>query len=59
MSVVGPYLLDSDVFIQAKNEHYAFSICPGFWECLIGHFQTRKRRAFDSNSTTIRARQSK
>ena len=26
------YLLDSDVFIQAKNLHYGFDFCPGFWE---------------------------
>lgn len=25
------YLLDSDVLIQAKNAHYGFDICPGFW----------------------------
>lgn len=25
------YLIDSDVFIQAKNRHYSFEICPGFW----------------------------
>ncbi|MGH3228502.1 MAG: DUF4411 family protein [Streptosporangiaceae bacterium] len=24
-----PYLLDSDVFIQAKNLHYSFDFCPG------------------------------
>ena len=28
------YLLDSDVFLQAKNLHYGFDICPGFWEWL-------------------------
>jgi len=28
------YLLDSDVFIQAKNLHYRFKVCPGFWEWL-------------------------
>lgn len=28
------YLLDSDVFIQAKNFHYGFDICPGFWTWL-------------------------
>lgn len=27
-----PYLLDSDVFIQAKNLHYSFDFCPAFWE---------------------------
>jgi uncharacterized protein DUF4411 len=28
------YLLDTDVFIQAKNLHYAFDVCPGFWSWL-------------------------
>jgi hypothetical protein len=28
------YLLDSDVFIQAKNLHYRFDTCPGFWDWL-------------------------
>lgn len=27
-----PYLLDSDVLIQAKNLHYSFDFCPAFWE---------------------------
>lgn len=26
------YLLDSNVFIQAKNFHYGFDFCPGFWD---------------------------
>jgi hypothetical protein len=25
------YLLDADVFIQAKNLHYGFDFCPAFW----------------------------
>jgi hypothetical protein len=29
------FLLDSDVFIAAKNTYYAFEICPGFWEGLL------------------------
>jgi predicted nucleic acid-binding protein len=29
------YLLDADVFIRAKNDHYGFDICPGFWDWLI------------------------
>lgn len=28
------YLLDADVFIQAKNRHYAFDIFPVFWSWL-------------------------
>jgi hypothetical protein len=34
----GPvYLVDSDVFITAKNLYYAFDLCPGFWESLLHH----------------------
>ncbi len=29
------YLLDANVFIQAKNLHYGFDICPGFWDWLV------------------------
>ncbi len=29
------YLLDSNVFIQAKNLHYGFDFVPGFWDWLI------------------------
>lgn len=29
------YLLDSDVFIQAKNLHYGLDFCPAFWGWLI------------------------
>ncbi len=28
------YLLDSDVFIDAKNRHYGFDIVPAFWDWL-------------------------
>ena len=28
------YLLDSNVFIQAKNLHYGFDFCPAFWDWL-------------------------
>ncbi|HEX6506929.1 MAG TPA: DUF4411 family protein [Chloroflexota bacterium] len=26
------YLLDANIFIQAKNLHYGFDFCPGFWD---------------------------
>lgn len=29
------YLLDANVFIQAKNFHYGMDFCPGFWRWLI------------------------
>jgi hypothetical protein len=25
------YLLDANVFIEAKNRYYGFDLCPGFW----------------------------
>jgi hypothetical protein len=30
-----PYLLDANVFIQAKNLHYGLDFCPAFWEWLV------------------------
>lgn len=29
-----PYLLDSDVLMEARKRHYGFDICPGFWDWL-------------------------
>lgn len=30
-----PYLLDANIFIQAKNLYYGFDFCPAFWDWLI------------------------
>lgn len=36
------YLIDSNVLIQAKNLHYEFDICPGYWNWLdIAHADQR------------------
>ncbi len=29
-----PYLLDANVFIEAKRRHYGFDFCPAFWDWL-------------------------
>lgn len=29
------YLVDSNVFIQAKNLHYGFDFRPAFWDWLV------------------------
>ena len=29
------YVLDTNIFIQAKNLHYGFDFCPAFWDWLI------------------------
>ena len=39
------YLLDANVFIQAKNLHYGLDFCPAFWEWLIVN-NTAKRPEF-------------
>ena len=31
------YVVDSDVFITAKNLYYSFDICPGFWNSVVHH----------------------
>lgn len=33
------YLLDSNIFIQAKNQHYSFDFCPAFWDFLVQKHQ--------------------
>lgn len=35
MSDTRHYVLDANVFIQAHRMHYAFDICPGFWNALL------------------------
>jgi hypothetical protein len=29
------YLLDSNIFIEAKNLHYGFDFCPAFWDWIV------------------------
>ncbi|MBI4506214.1 MAG: DUF4411 family protein [Chloroflexi bacterium] len=38
------YLLDANVFIQAKNLHYGLDFCPAFWDWLIA--SNRAQRVF-------------
>ena len=35
------YLLDTNVFIQAKNLRYGFDFCPAFWDWLIANNATQ------------------
>lgn len=36
------YLLDSNVFMQAKNLHYGLDFCPAFWDWLIANNETQR-----------------
>ena len=38
------YLLDANVFIEAKRRHYGMDFCPAFWEWLVA--QNRAGRVF-------------
>lgn len=33
------YLLDTNVFTEARRRYYAFDLCPGFWDWLRGKNQ--------------------
>jgi hypothetical protein len=41
------YLLDANVFIQAHRRHYAFDLCPGFWDCLPAHHAAGRVQSID------------
>lgn len=47
MSAPTIYLLDSDVFIAAKNAYYAFDICPGFWRGILQAHQNGGVQSID------------
>lgn len=41
------YLLDSNVFIEAKKRYYSFKVCPGFWEALLTNYRKGTVRSID------------
>ncbi len=47
MTGPAPLVLDSDVFIAAKNAYYAFDICPGFWNGILRAFRQGSVRSID------------
>jgi hypothetical protein len=42
MSGSNRYVLDTNVFVEAKNRYYGFGVCPGFWNALVA-LHTRDR----------------
>lgn len=51
------YVLDTNIFIQAKNEYYAFDICPGFWAALKGQIATGAAVSVDRVFDELRDRE--
>jgi len=41
------FLLDANVFIEAKRRYYAFDLCPGFWEALIWQHRENRIKSID------------
>ena len=49
------YLLDANVFIQAKNLHYGLDFCPAFWDWLIDNNATDRVFSIDKVADEIAA----
>jgi len=49
------YLLDANVFIQAKRLHYGLGFCPAFWEWLIQENAAGRVISIDKVSDEIEA----
>lgn len=50
-----PYLIDTNVFIQAKNLHYGFDFCPAFWQWLIDNNSIGKVFSIDRIANELEA----
>jgi hypothetical protein len=49
------YLLDANVFIQAKNLHYGLDFCPAFWDWLIDNNRNGQVFSIDKVADEISA----
>lgn len=49
------YLLDANVFIQAKNLHYGLDFCPAFWDWLLEGNKSGRVFSIDKVAAEIQA----
>lgn len=49
------YLLDANVFIQAKNLHYGLDFCPAFWQWLLDNHAAGRVLSIDKVADEIAA----
>ena len=47
------FVLDANVFIQAKRRFYAFDFCAGYWDMLIWHQQHGRLCSIDKVQNEI------
>ena len=48
------FLLDTNTLIQAKNDYYAFGLCPGFWDWLTAAHEAGTVHSIEPVLTEIR-----
>ena len=48
-------LVDSNVFIQAKNLHYGFDFCPAFWNWLVEQNRAGKVASIEKVADELQA----
>ncbi|WP_032114232.1 DUF4411 family protein [Candidatus Paracaedibacter symbiosus] len=51
------YLIDSSVFIQAKNLHYGFDFCRAFWDWIVREHAAAKVLSIEHVSDELQAGQ--
>jgi hypothetical protein len=51
------YLLDANIFIQAKNLHYGFDFCPAFWDWLVAQNTAGKVASIEKVGDELQAGQ--
>lgn len=49
------YLLDANIFIQAKNLHYGFDFCPAFWDWLVERNSAGKVASIEKVANELQA----
>ena len=49
------YLLDANVLISAKNLHYGFDFCPGFWDWIVKSHDQGLVRSIEKVGDEVRA----
>src|SRR5271156_3344167 len=50
-----PYLVDTNIFIQARNLHYGFGFCRAFWDWLIDQQTAGNVASIDKVGDELRA----
>lgn len=49
------YLLDSNTYIQAKNQYYGMDICPAYWDWLDQQFHQNELASIDMVGRELKA----